>query len=172
MYLAVSLNVASDSRVYPSPKLLAQCLSMMWTRFILSLHVLFHTHTLLTGPLSCSAASLSSSSGNFTAIPLNNSSVLPTNGTTVLSASPTQSIPIAQSGNTTSVSSVATPISSVNSVVQSQNTTSTPTSTATSPSQPTQSIDPTTLDEIHTLQIRRLSSIIGAAASPNQIPAW
>ncbi|KAH9486902.1 Hyaluronate lyase [Psilocybe cubensis] len=102
----------------------------------------------------------------------NSSSVFPTNGTTVSSGSPTQIIPVTQSGNGTSALSVLTP-TSITSAVQSQNTTLLPTSTATNPSsQPTQSIDPTTLDEIHTLQSRRLSSIIGAAASPNQIPAW
>lgn len=171
MYLALSLNVATDPRVYPSPKLLAKCLSMTWTRFLLSLHVLFQTHTLLLGPLSCSAASIISS-GNFTVVSQNKTSVVPTNGTTAASTGPTQSILTTQFVNATSVSSVAALLPTQVSSVQSQNATLTSTLTTTSPSQPTQSIDPTTLEEIHTLQSRRLSSIIGATSSPDQISAW
>lgn len=113
----------------------------MWSRFLLSLHVLLEIHTLLFSPVAATSVV----------------------ATSIL---PTEVISTELPANTTSVSSVSA--SSVTSVAITQNATS----TTTSSSQPTQTIDPTILEDILTLQSRRVTSIIAATGAPDQITAW
>ncbi|KDR85027.1 hypothetical protein GALMADRAFT_52424 [Galerina marginata CBS 339.88] len=128
----------------------------MWTRFVLSLHVLFQTHALLFSSFASANSTLSGSA----VASSNHSALLPSGTLSVNTTQPT----VTHLANGTSVASSA--ISSATPTIF-QNATATA-----AVIQPTQSLDPGTLQEILTLQSRRLSSIIGATSSPNQIPAW
>lgn len=163
MYLAISINAVSNPRVLPQPDLLAKSLSTMWTRLVLYLHVLFQTHALLFSSFSSANSTFSSNvststlSGNFTAL-------LSTTSSTVTDTQSTPSLPASATANSSIITLPTLPSASKNAA-----STSSPTSTS---SQPTQSIDPSTLDAILTMQSRRFTSIIGAISSPKGIPAW
>ncbi|KAF8973958.1 polysaccharide lyase family 8 protein [Flammula alnicola] len=161
MYLSLSFNAFSDSRTLPNPELLARCLSTMWTRFVFSLHALFHINTLLYAPF-CSANN--TFHGN--SIVSSNASTILSSGTLSQSSNPT----FTKLANATSISII--PSSSASSTASSTSSIISVNATSTTTTRPTQTIDPVTLQDIKIIASRRLSSIVGALSSPAQIPAW
>lgn len=170
MYLSLCYDVSADFRVdTPSHwERLAHWLSAMWARLLVSLHIVLHVQTAI-----CSTASTVNSHSTVSVV----ASSKPLSTTVVASHSGLPSSPLAASAPTAkalSTNSNAASASQATSAAASSssasvNATSTTSSSAT---QPSQTLDPATLQEFETITTRRLSSIIGATASPDDIPAW